>query len=74
MSKCLEMSVEEFAQLGWPDQCNVLRELDNCASRCEGKTPTEADRKRVPYLKQERLFRAIHEKQKNDWINQGVTQ
>jgi len=63
---------EEFAALGWPAQCKVLRDLDNAASNCSGKTAAEADRKRKPFTKRENELRKIHDQQQADWIAKGA--
>ena len=64
----LNMTEEEFAKLSWNDQYLVMRNLDNAASDCSGKTKAIADKKRAPLIALEDKFRAIHAKQKLKWI------
>lgn len=69
MSLAMAITNEEFAAMTWPEQCKVMRGLDNFASNCTGKTMSEADAKRRPYTQREKELRAIHVKQQQEWIN-----
>jgi hypothetical protein len=67
----LEMTESLFAALSWPTQTAFLRDLDNTASRCEGKTEREANEQRKPYAALHKLLQAIHDKQVAAWIKKG---
>lgn len=68
MKLLMAITDEEFGATSWPEQCDVLRSLDNLASNCEGKTKAEADAKRRPYSQREKELRKIHVRQQQEWI------
>jgi hypothetical protein len=63
-----------FAAMHGKFQSRALRNLDNAASNCSGKTAVEADQKRKPYAEHEKKLRAIYDEQAAIWIETGNIQ